>query len=160
MEHLANIGEFVGGIAVIISLLFVGFQLRASVRQSRIDAYSKIAELFTQLTTSVFQNESTSKLFWHGAADYESLSPDERNRFHLMMAMYTGIVDTVMMQEIEGVYPSKAAYERHMVMLDEFFSQPGVQSWWRERGAGIAAPNVADRVDRQRAATNVELSGS
>lgn len=36
-ESLANWGEFVGGIAVVISLIYVGLQIRASVAQARLE---------------------------------------------------------------------------------------------------------------------------
>lgn len=41
MDTLANIGEFVGGIAVVLSLFYVGYQLRESRRQARADALQR-----------------------------------------------------------------------------------------------------------------------
>ncbi len=54
IQDLAAWGEFLGGIggliaaaAVVRSLTFVGIQLRASVRQSSVDSYTQITQLWT-----------------------------------------------------------------------------------------------------------------
>jgi len=104
LELLANWGEFLGGVAVVISLVYVGLQVRASVKQSQLDSYSKFAELFTQWTSSIYGDADTANIFVSGMSDYNSLSEREKVRFHLMMGMYFGIADTVMAHEERGIY--------------------------------------------------------
>ena len=70
IQELAAWGEFLGGIggliaaaAVVGSLTFVGIQLRASVRQSSVDSYTQITQLWTNYTNATASNEDTWKIF-------------------------------------------------------------------------------------------------
>lgn len=148
LDMLASWGEFIGGIAVVVSLLYVGSQVRASVKQARIDSYTKIAELMTQWTGSIYSSTDASHVFASGMADFESLSDENKLRFHSMMAMYFGIVDTVMVQEKEGVYLYPETYERHLSMASAFYNQPGVRQWWVDRGSAPPYPHIAEYLER------------
>ena len=153
LNLLANWGEFLGGLAVVVSLVYVGSQVRASVKQSRIDSYTKIAELMTQWTASIHSSTDASRLFAAGTQDFESLSDEDQLRFHLMMAMYFGIVDTVMVQEKEGVYLYPESYQRFLEMAESFYSQPGVRQWWEDRGSTQPYPHIADYLEKNESAS-------
>ena len=58
----------------------------------------------TQWATSIHSDTDASHVFAAGMAEFESLSEEDKVRFDSMMAMYFGIVDTVLIQELEGVY--------------------------------------------------------
>ena len=70
LETLAAWGEFIGGIggliaaiAVVASLIFVGVQIRSSVRQANVDSYSTITSLWTNFTNAVSTNENSWQVF-------------------------------------------------------------------------------------------------
>jgi len=48
IQTLINWAEIIGGLAVVISLIFVAIQIRSSVIQSRADSYTKVSELWLQ----------------------------------------------------------------------------------------------------------------
>lgn len=69
LEQLANIGELLGGIAVVASLLYVGVQLRENRKQMRANALqlrvdSRIAIWNTQLETEALHS-ARDKYFEH-----------------------------------------------------------------------------------------------
>jgi hypothetical protein len=80
LQTLAALGEFIGGIggiiaaiAVVASLIFVGIQIKASVRQASVDSYSTITSLWTNFTNAVAANDETWRIFHSGIHDYDSL---------------------------------------------------------------------------------------
>ena len=110
LETLAAWGEFIGGIggliaavAVVGSLIFVGMQIRASVRQANVDSYSTITSLWTNFTNAVAANEDSWRVFHNGIRDYDELSESDKSRFNFLIGMYYGIQDTVMVHEALGV---------------------------------------------------------
>ena len=151
LETLAAWGEFIGGIggliaaiAVVASLIFVGVQIRSSVRQANVDSYSTITSLWTNFTNAVATNENSWQVFHNGIRDYDSLSDSDKTRFNFLIGMYFGIQDTVMVHERLGVWDNPETYQR---LLDEgyrMFRMPGVQSWWREHKGRVFAPRVEE----------------
>ena len=104
VQTLANWGEFLGEIAVVVSLLYVGIQVRSSVRQSRVDSYTRISELWSQWTSMVASDDETSRIYYQGTQDFDSLNAVERTRFNLIIGMYFGIFETIIVHEKSGAY--------------------------------------------------------
>ena len=152
IEDLANWGEFIGGIAVVVSLIYVGFQIRATVAQSRLDSYTKSTELWAHFTSAVAADTETWRIFHQGSNDYDGLNGEEQARFAFIISMYFGIIDTIMTHENAGIYPSTETYQRALDQAYAVFTMPGVQQWFTRSKGRIFAPNVEayllSRLDR------------
>ncbi len=151
LQTLAAFGEFIGGVggliaafAVVASLVFVGIQIRASVRQASADSYSTITSLWTNFTNAVAASEETWRVFHEGIRDYDSLSEIEQSRFNFLIGMYFGIQDTIMVHENLGVWKNRETYERALDESYRMFRMPGVQSWWRRHKGRVFAPGVEE----------------
>ncbi|MEM8767925.1 MAG: hypothetical protein AAGE43_10800 [Pseudomonadota bacterium] len=149
IEVLAAWGEFLGGIsgliaavAVVGSLMFVGVQLRASVKQSRVDSYTQITELWTNFTNSTAADKETWDIWYRGTHDYAALAANEKARFGFLISMYFGIVDCIMVHEELGVWVSPETFERVTGQAYAVFRMPGVQAWWEENQGRVFAPRV------------------
>ena len=143
LEHLANWGEFIGGIAVVISLIYVGVQIRATVRQSRVDSLTKVTELWAQYAAVIASDAEAWRVYYEGVKDYVSLTNAERARFNFLMGLYFGIVDTLMVHEEAGTFIYPETYQRNLDQAYAVFRQPGVQKWWAASGKGrVFAPKV------------------
>ena len=117
IDTLGAWGEFIGGIggliaafAVIASLVFVGMQIRASVRQARVDSYSTVTSLWTNFTNAAATTDEAWRIFYTGIRDYDALSDMEKSRFSFLIGMYFGIHDTVMVHESLGVWQNPETY--------------------------------------------------
>ena len=149
LQTLAALGEFVGGIggliaaiAVVASLVFVGIQIKASVRQASVESYSTITSLWTNFTNAVAANDESWKIFYSGIRDFDSLSEVDKARFNFLIGMYFGIQDTVMVHEGLGVWKNAETYERILEESYRMFMMPGVQSWWQQHRGRVFAPRV------------------
>jgi hypothetical protein len=158
LQTLAALGEFVGGIggliaavAVVASLVFVGIQIKASVKQASVDSYSTITTLWTNFTNAVAANDESWAVFYEGMRDYDSLTEKDKARFNFLIGMYFGIYDTVMVHEDLGVWKNPATYERVLEESYRVFKMPGVQSWWRQHQGRVFAPRVAEYLARRSA---------
>lgn len=150
LENLANWGEFIGGIAVVISLIYVGVQIRASVRQARVDSLTKITEPWAEFSGVVAADAEAWRVFYEGIKEFSSLTPMEQARFNFLMGMYFGIVDTLMVHEQAGTFIYPETYQRNLDQAYAVFRQAGVQQWWEASGRGrVFAPKVEEYlVDR------------
>lgn len=156
LESLAAIGEFIGGIgglvaaiAVVASLIFVGMQIKASVKQASVDSYSTITSLWTAFTNAVAANEECWRVFHEGIRDYDALNEAEKSRFNFLIGMYYGIQDTVMVHEHHGVWKNPETYERVLEEGYRMFRMPGVQAWWQQHRGRVFAPRVEEYLVRR-----------
>ena len=142
IETLANWGEFVGGFAVIFSLIYLGYQVRSSVRQARIDSYTSVTRMWQEFTASVASDEDSWRIYYQGVRDFDGLTDMERGRFNFLMGMYFGIVDTIMVHEEGGSFDYPDTYQRILDQAYAIFCQPGVQHWWQSAEGRIFAPKA------------------
>jgi hypothetical protein len=166
LESLAALGEFVGGIggliaafAVVASLVFVGMQIKASVRQASIDSYSTITQLWTNFTNTVTANDEVWRVFSEGIRNYDALPEADKGRFNFLIGMYFGIQDTVMVHEDYGVWKNPETYERILEESYRMFTMPGVQSWWRQHRGRVFAPRVEAYLVKRFEAENPASTG-
>jgi hypothetical protein len=144
IQELANWGEFIGGIAVVISLIYVGVQSRSSVVQSKLDSYTKSTELWAHFTAMVAADGETWGIFHRGTHDYGSLDAEEKSRFGFLISMYFGIMDTIMTYEKAGIYSNLETYQRSLEQAYAVFVMPGVQQWFSRSRGRIFAPDIED----------------
>ena len=145
-EFIGGIGGMVAAVAVIASLVFVGMQIRASVRQASVDSYSTVTELWTNFTNATAANDDTWRVFYEGIRDYNALSQMEQSRFGFLIGMYFGIQDTIMVHEDLGVWKNPDTYQRALDESYRMFSMPGVQAWWLKHEGRVFAPRVEEYV--------------
>ena len=77
LKKTALIIEIIGGISIIISLLFVGIQLRESSKQPDSTAASTVSEV-TSFYSNLGNNTEGSRIFYEFMMRPDSLSPSER----------------------------------------------------------------------------------
>lgn len=145
-EFIGGIGGIIAAIAVIASLVFVGMQIRASVRQSGVDSYNSITELWANFNNATVAHDEAWRIFYTGIRDYDSLDPLEQARFGFFIGMYFGIHDAIMVHEDLLVWKSPATYQRSLDESYRMFMMPGVQAWWSKHQGRIFAPRVEEYV--------------
>jgi hypothetical protein len=78
-EVLGNVGDFIGGFAVIVSLLYLALQIRQNTRAIRSSSYHQAAEQTWNYCLAVAQDGSLAELL-HRRAAGAPLSPSEQIR--------------------------------------------------------------------------------
>jgi len=123
--ELGAIGELVGGIAVIGSLLYVGLQVRQS---NRMEMAESIRAATRDYITTFHQLDGG--LFSRGVLDFEGLATDEKQTLHQgLFSMFT-----VAQSEYSLIGHGLAdpeIFERHAGWLASITRTPGLEPWWR-----------------------------
>lgn len=94
LQDLANIGEIIGGVVVVISLLYVALQVRQNsdvlertVQSIRTQAFQHISENFN-FYRQLLIDPDVSAIFIKGCNDYSSLDSFEKLRFNMVASSY------------------------------------------------------------------------
>ncbi|MDA8681602.1 hypothetical protein N9M08_03590 [Porticoccaceae bacterium] len=151
IQTLINWAEIIGGLAVVISLIFVAIQIRSSVIQSRADSYTKVSELWLNFTSVIASNEETWRIFHKGTNDYETFTPEEKARFGFLISMYFGIIETLLNYRKVGLFDDSEIHERNLDQAYPLFIKPGVQAWYSKSKGRVFAPSVEKYIVERRA---------
>ena len=130
---IGAVAELVGAVAVVVSLLYVAAQVKASTRQARHDAGRDLAARVSDVSLAVASDPELGRLLVQGGADPDLLSPGDQARFRgLMNSLFRGLEQQYLLRR-EGSLDDEswAAVER---MIRDWVALPGVQLYFRDRG--------------------------
>jgi hypothetical protein len=130
---LAAWGEFLGGIAVVVSLVYLAGQIRQNSKLLRTSTASVSGETNGRLNILLVQDPEVARIFWDGLADRDSLSESDRRRFDPMIQLQLGGVNQEYQFAQDGIIDPSIWETRTKGMRWEF-QQPGMKQWWSEWG--------------------------
>lgn len=81
LEDLGNIGEFVGAIGVVASLIYLALQTRQNTRAVRVASFHQISESVSALSLAVFQDADLVSLMERVRSEPETLSSEDTTRY-------------------------------------------------------------------------------
>ena len=127
-ELLGNYGEFVGAIAVVVTLAYLAVQIRQQNVQSRRASMHDIAVSFREALAQFGELEH-AELFLRFTRDFDSLDASEKyfimNR---MMAILRVFEEAFLLYQEGGLDERYWLGYRHTIA--SYFSTPGIQSIW------------------------------
>lgn len=130
---LSAVADLLSAVAVVVSLLYVAAQLKASTRQARHDASRDLAVSVSETSLAVAADPELGRLLVQGGADLEALSQGDQARFRaLMNSLFRGFEQQYLLR-LEGALDDESwgAVER---MIRDWMGLTGVQVYFRDRG--------------------------
>ncbi len=127
---LAAWGEFIGGIAVVVSLIYLAGQIRQNSRLLTASAAATTDSFNSTTSTLLVQDPEVSRIWWDGLADREALSEPDRRRFDSLNALLLNGFQQQFRLTRKGVLDSDvlADLEQGMHWVRR---QPGYLQWWK-----------------------------
>jgi hypothetical protein len=134
LQTLANIGEFIGGVAVIASLAYLALQIRQNTQSLRTENYARALDRVAAMQSQLSQDGNLSRFFAKGVADVSKLTPQER--IQLTWALYEifGAFEFMFYAAEARALPDEI-WARWSSTVAWWLSFPGVQTWWHHRPA-------------------------
>ena len=139
--ELGAIGEFVGAIAVLVTLIYLAMQVRQSNRLAK--AESARAATRDYINTMGWMDPS---LFRHGIADFESLSKDDQMGMHNWLAAFFWIgQNEFALSRLELVDETQT--QTNLQILASLIQTPEGAHWWSNAGHFIFTPNFQNYLE-------------
>lgn len=162
-EAIGAVGEVLGAVAVVATLLYVSRQIR---EQSRALTTSVRDSAFQQLAAWNYQlvaDEKLSHLFQRGAAtdEWGEFSPEERSRLIHVFYSFFKVFENVYLHTEEGS-AHHAVWEQNCQVFFAYASKPGCRRYWTQREASLDPRfvQVLRSMESQGLKTGLEMSGS
>jgi hypothetical protein len=85
-EAISAIGQLVGALAVVISLIYLANQVRGNARETRLAAMRSTLDFLNRFTQQIAEHADLAELRNRGFDNFESLEGVDRTRFGSYMA--------------------------------------------------------------------------
>ena len=145
LEDLGNIGEFVGAIAVVMSLLYLAIQIRQNTKTVRTSTYQSVLES-SHRVNEYLADPQRERLYRMGRKDISHLTEDDRAQFGLLVGQIVGFYEGLFLQYQQGVIDDDFFLGRFNT-FHRMICQPGLRVVWEERGRDHFSRSFGERVD-------------
>lgn len=138
LQDLANFGEFIGGLVVIVSLAYLSIQVRQNTQSLRTENYTRALDRISAIQAQMSRDDAFSAMFSKGAADPATLTPQGRIQFTWAAYEAFGAFEFMFHQAQSGAMPDEV-WERWAETTRWWLSFPGIRAWWAARPAPFSA---------------------
>ena len=137
LAQLSQFSQAVSSTAVIVSLIFIGLQIRQNTKIARAASHHAISEALNRINLLWARNGEVTRLWLLGLNDRSAMTPENRWRFDSILRAYMHVCETMYAQASLG------AGDRGIVLAEEdgikaVFSSAGAREWWAENPFGFS----------------------
>jgi hypothetical protein len=137
-EAIGALGEVLGALAVVATLLYVSRQLREQSRALTTSVRDSAFQQLAEWNYQVMADAELSHLFQRGAAtdDWDDFSPEERSRLIHVFYSFFKVFENVFLHAEEGS-THQAVWEQNCQVFFAYASKPGCRRYWTQREATL-----------------------
>ena len=129
-EALGAIGEIIGAIAVIATLIYLAFQIRQNTAAVVSSSFEAGVSQYNDFRLKVADSEELSQLWFDGLSDPQSLSDNQRNRFRILVAAFLDIANVSYLKRNLNLF-SESSWKSGEATLIRIIVTPGGR-WYFE----------------------------
>lgn len=131
LQDLGNLGEFVGAIGVVISLIYLGRQLVHNTASVRAASFNSMVENSIRLLEHAFRDSEFASFLARAQQDPSGLTPAERVRWDAYMtAVYRHFGNLVYAYRVGTL--DRQMWESYRSTLKNHLRTPSYAAWYLE----------------------------
>ena len=123
--------EIVGIAGIIVSLIFLGYELKRSNDIAETEAVATIYSMTNEMGLALAENPELSRVFGQALSDFESLSPDDRWTLYVLLEYVINVNEAAWKYYDKGIINQEEAdyFTRGLCKL--IGRDPGLVAAWR-----------------------------
>jgi hypothetical protein len=128
LGEITNLAEIIGTVAIVVSLIFVGLQIRQNTDQIEARSYETGLH-FIQAVNDLTATPESTDLVIRGLNDFESLPQSDKAQFDSKLADLTNDFLVARQFYLQGNLSADefAGFDRVMAQM---LRSPGAEQWW------------------------------
>ena len=145
LEALGNLGDFVGGLAVVVTLAYLAVQVRQNTRQlertgamSKAATYQSLTALIVEGNARISTSRDFAELRVRGREALGNLDEVDQHRFLVSMSSLFRIMENLFQQNAAGLLTDEQ-YSSWQHMLRTHLSFPGTRDAWFQVAPAFSA---------------------
>ena len=152
IQTLGNLGEFIGSLAVLVTLVYLAVQTRQTVKTVRQKSHSDILARRQDLMNLLMDREFIE--VWGKGCSRQQIDSIDAQRFTSYAVSFLSHVQDTYIQYKAGLI-DEGVWEVEKALMAVSFSQPGFLDWWKH-GQQFLIPEFAHEIEKSKA-TNLVL---
>ncbi len=146
-EEWGAIGDLVGGFAVVVSLVYVGLQIRQSANASRAATLQAFAEQYSDVNQMI-TDPAIARIFTKGLDGMSALTVDEQASFASVLSSISRTLESFYIQRRNGEL-DPGLFDGWFAQYLDLHANPGVGEYWSLRKHHFS-PDFVDYVAREK----------
>lgn len=157
LQDLGNLGEFVGALGVVISLVYLARQMIDNTASIRAQSYNSMVENSIRLLEHAFRDSEFADFLDRAERDPEKLTPAERVRWDSYMTAVFRHFGNMQYAHRVGTLDEQM-WESYKSTLKDDLRTPSWAAWFQEHrhlfssGLGDAVDTALEEIARDRSA--------
>ena len=147
LSDLAALGSFISGVAVLISFVFLAFQMRQNAHNQRATVHNERTALTQDLTLALAGDKETSEIWHRGNAADPSLDITDTNRYYMIMLSIFWAYEEHFYQHRDGMI-DESRWATTIRRLRSMSVAPGCRAAWRVASVRMFESDFADWVNK------------
>jgi hypothetical protein len=136
---MGNVGEFVGSIGVLVSLIYLATQIKKSTEAEQTSTFQAIVRDFGDMNQMMAGGPDLSYLYVQALENFEILKPDEKARISQVFFMTFRYFENMFYQHRKG-YLEEEVWAGWKRLILTYFARDGFQTWWSVRRDVFSEP--------------------
>ena len=131
-EMISAIGQMLGAIGVIISIVYLAAQIRNQSKESQRAAMNVLTTHWSDLNRTLVENPEIAVLWLRALRSFDDLDAESKLRFGAHLGRFLRFADSLYLNFLDGTLDRRLwrGYER---TIADTVAYPGFQSWWVTR---------------------------
>ena len=125
--------QLVSSIAVVLSVLYLGIQVRRSTRVAKVAAQDTAASALRDVTKPFMENAELARIWRAGLEDLEVLSAEDQARFFHAAHQFLKALETIHFHYVYGLLDVQL-WEGWRELLRHYVATPGLEYYLSRRG--------------------------
>ena len=131
-DAISAISQMIGSIAVVLSVLYLAFQVHQSTRVAKLAAQDAASTSLREITKPFAENADLARVWRRGLEDLQSLPAEEQARFFHSCYQFLKAFETIHFHHIHGVMDEQI-WQGWCGLLRHYIASPGMDYYWKMR---------------------------
>ena len=132
LQQLAQIGEFLGGASVLVTLIYLAVQLKRNIKAVRSAAAQQTHETLIQAYFEVACDADLKRIFRAGTRDFHAIDEQEAGQFFAFWSGIMYIAQNWIYQRDNGAL-EEVLVDSFLTGVSSNFHSPGFGVFWEQR---------------------------
>ena len=128
---IANIGEIIAAVTVVVSLIYVALQIRQNTDVLKITAAQAYVGIYNTFTSDLITSE-VAGIWYKGVQDFASLKDSEVVQFSALAGQVMRIFESAFSQWRRGALEDQL-WLANVNSIRDSLAMSGLQQWWQFR---------------------------
>lgn len=132
VQDWGAIGEIIGGVGVVVSLIYLALQVRQNTLATRHNAFHEIVRDQTEAFNLMNVDAELTQIVYEGFTDFRSLTRDQQRRFEVWHMTWLRMLENLL-YEVEHQRIDASEWTGIREHQKFALGRPGFAEWWNTR---------------------------